>query len=83
MLALTDSQLARLCMAATALAPKDRWLHDIAERLDPPPRRVLRDLPKAKGAREPGGQPPVENRQILDRPFSESGHCQGRPNQSR
>jgi hypothetical protein len=51
MLALDDAALARLCIGATAVAREDRcrWLHDIAERLDPPPRRVLRDLPKAKG----------------------------------
>jgi len=51
MLSLDDAALARVCIGASAVAPEDRsrWLHDIAERLDPPPRRVLHDLPKAKG----------------------------------
>jgi hypothetical protein len=57
MLALTDSQLARLCIGATAVAPEDRcrWLRDIAERLDPLPRRLAlarkaRARPPAQGA---------------------------------
>jgi len=51
MLALTDAQFARLFIAATAVAWEDRcrWLQNIARRIDPPPQRVLRDLPKAKG----------------------------------
>ena len=38
MLALTDSQLAHLAIAATAVAPEQReqWLREIADKLDPP-----------------------------------------------
>ena len=51
MLALDDAALARVCIGATAVAPKDRsrWLHDIAERLDPLPRRLA--LARARKAR--------------------------------
>jgi len=51
MLALDDAALARVCIAATAVPASQRgqWLRDVAERIDPPPRRMLRDLPKAKG----------------------------------
>ena len=51
MLALDDAALARICIAATALRRRrrQRWLKDLAERVDPPPRRVMRELPKAKG----------------------------------
>ena len=43
MLAFTDSSLARLCIGATAIAPhkRDRWLKDIAAKLDPP-RAIIR-----------------------------------------
>jgi hypothetical protein len=38
MLALTDAALARLCIAATAVAPGQRghWLRRVAQELDPP-----------------------------------------------
>jgi hypothetical protein len=38
MLALTDTALARICIGATAIAPheRDRWLKNIAAKLDPP-----------------------------------------------
>jgi hypothetical protein len=38
MLALTDSALAYLAIAATAVAPeqRERWLRDLADRVDPP-----------------------------------------------
>jgi polyhydroxyalkanoate synthesis regulator phasin len=38
MLALTDAAFARLAIAATAIAPeqRERWLQEIAEKLDPP-----------------------------------------------
>jgi hypothetical protein len=54
MLALDDAALARICIAATALRRRrrQRWLKDLAERVDPPPRRVMREPPKAK---PPGG----------------------------
>jgi hypothetical protein len=39
--------------------------------------------PRGRWGPTRGGQLPVENRQILGRPFSESGHCQWKPNQSR
>jgi hypothetical protein len=42
MLALTDSALARLAIAATAIAPENRaaWLEEIAQRLDPSNREI-------------------------------------------
>src|SRR5262249_6117255 len=51
MLALTDAQLAQLAIAATAIAPEDRcrWLHEIAEHLDPLPQRLA--LARARKAR--------------------------------
>jgi hypothetical protein len=44
MLALTDSALAHLAIAATAIDPRhrQRWLRDIAAKLDPP--RIPADL---------------------------------------
>jgi hypothetical protein len=41
MLQLTDTHLARLAIAATAIAPhvRGRWLAEIAARPDPPPMR--------------------------------------------
>jgi hypothetical protein len=38
MLALDDAALARLCIAASAIAPeqRERWLRELAEKLDPP-----------------------------------------------
>jgi len=51
MLALTDSALAHLCIAATAIHPGARssWLREIAAKLDPP--RIPADL--RGGDREP------------------------------
>jgi hypothetical protein len=51
MLALDDAALARICIGATAVAPEDRcrWLRDIAEHLDPLPRRLA--LARARKAR--------------------------------
>jgi len=48
MLALDDAALARICIAATALRRRrrQRWLKDLVERIDPPPRRVMRELPR-------------------------------------
>src|SRR5215831_13479449 len=53
MLALDDAALARVCIAATAVAPEDRcrWLHDIAERLDPP-RHIVNQRARNRRARE-------------------------------
>jgi hypothetical protein len=52
MLALDDGALARICIAATSLRRRrrQRWLKDLAERIDPTPRRVMR-------AKAKGGQP--------------------------
>jgi hypothetical protein len=52
MLALTDTALARLCIGATAIAPhkRDRWLKDIAARLDPP-RAIMRSRERSRRAR--------------------------------
>jgi hypothetical protein len=50
MLALTDSQLA---IAATAVERywRRRWLKDLADRIDPPPRRLA--IARARKARQP------------------------------
>src|SRR5262249_43466693 len=47
MLALTESQLARLAIAATATAPeqRDQWLRELADRVDPP--TIPTDVPSA------------------------------------
>ena len=52
MLALTDTAFARLCIGATAIAPhkRDRWLKDIAARLDPP-RAIVRSRERSRRKR--------------------------------
>jgi hypothetical protein len=44
MLALSDEALARIAIGATRVAPhaRDRWLRDLARKLDPPPRPPTR-----------------------------------------
>ena len=53
MLAFTDSALARLCIGATAIAPhkRDRWLKDIAAKLDPP-RAIIAPWQRLRRARQ-------------------------------
>ena len=57
MLALDDAALARICIAATAVERhgRRRWLKDLAERIDPPPRRVA--IARARKARQRARQP--------------------------
>jgi hypothetical protein len=45
MLRLTDSQLAMIAIAATAVAPEQReqWLRDLADRVDPPIAKIVTD----------------------------------------
>jgi hypothetical protein len=57
MLQLTDTHLARLAIAATAIAPhvRGRWLAEIAARPDPPPMREAAMAAFAKSWRGNGG----------------------------
>jgi hypothetical protein len=57
MLQLTDSQFAHLAIAASAVETRwrRRWLKDLADRIDPPPRRVA--IARARKARQRVCQP--------------------------
>jgi hypothetical protein len=59
MLALTDAALARLCIGATRVSRgrRQRWLKDIAERIDPPPhhRAIVRARQARHRARQRNG----------------------------
>lgn len=52
MLALTDSALARLCIAATRIrrGRRRQWLQDIAARIDPP-RAIIRSRERSRRSR--------------------------------
>jgi hypothetical protein len=57
MLALTDTQLSMLAIAATAVpsSQRGRWLRGVADRIDPPPHRLA--IARARKGRHRARQP--------------------------
>ena len=71
MLALDDQALARLCISATAIAPeqRERWLRDLADRVDPP----MVPPSRPAGALAPRARTPAARRQARVRQRRKSG----------